>query len=457
MNETICAISTARGKGGVAVIRISGTEALDVLKRIFVLFTKKDFEPEPRRVYYGSIIRDGVEIDDVTVTYFKAPASYTGEDVCEISCHGGAYVTRAVLEVALSNGARLAEAGEFTKRAYINGKLSLSRAEAVGQIIDAQTDAQLRLSSATRRGTLSRKIDEIKAIMLDLIARAYVIVDYPDEDLPSVERGDMCEKLDKVRGELQALKRTYRTGVAVCEGVKTVIVGRPNVGKSSLYNALCGQELAIVTDIAGTTRDLIEHTVSVGDLTLKLTDTAGIRQTEDTVEKIGVERALEQLDSATLVLCVFDASEEENEQDKELLEKIKQKSAVIIVNKTDKEKKMSPEFEAEIKNSPCRVVYASAKNDQGIDELGRVLGEMYDLDEIDLSSDAVISNARQASGVNNALDIVEEACAFLDMGQSPDIVCFALERALASLEEIDARAVSEEIVNQIFSRFCVGK
>lgn len=457
MNETICAISTARGKGGVAVIRISGESALEVLKRSFVLFSKKDFEPEPRKCYYGSIIRDGVEIDDVTVTYFKAPASYTGEDVCEICCHGGTYVTSAVLEVALSNGARLAEAGEFTKRAYINGKLTLSKAEAVGQIIDAQTDAQLRLSSAQRRGTLSARLDKIKGIMLDLIARAYVVVDYPDEDLPSVERCDMAEKLDKVREELQALKGTYRTGLAVCEGVKTVIVGKPNVGKSSLYNALCGEELAIVTDIAGTTRDVIEHTVSVGDVTLRLADTAGIRETSDVVEKIGVERALERFDEATLVLCVFDASEREDERDTALFEKIKGKTAIAIINKTDKEKRLSAEFEAQIKESFSRVVYLSARTDEGTSALGGVLNEMYNLDELDLSSDAIISNARQASSVNNALDIVSEACAFLDMGQSPDIVCFALERALASLEEIDARGISEEIVNQIFSRFCVGK
>ncbi len=457
MNETICAISTAKGKGGVAVIRISGDEALEVLKRSFMLSSKKNFEPEPRKCYYGNIIRDGVEIDDVTVTYFKSPASYTGEDVCEICCHGGTYVTRAVLEVALSNGARLAEAGEFTKRAYINGKLTLSRAEAVGQIIDAQNDAQLRLSSATRRGTLSKRIDKIKAIMLDLIARAYVVVDYPDEDLPSVERVDMSEKLEKVREELQKLKGTYRAGLAVCEGVKTVIVGKPNVGKSSLYNALCGQELAIVTDIAGTTRDVIEHTVSVGDVTLRLADTAGIRETSDAVEKIGVEKALERFDEATLVLCVFDASEKEDEKDKELLEKIKGKSAIAIINKTDKERKLSVEFEKEIQNSVSHIVYISAKEDTGIEALGKVLNEMYELDEIDLSNDGVISNARQVSSVNLSLNSVTEACSFLDMGQSPDIVCFALERALACLEEIDARAVSEEIVSQIFSRFCVGK
>ncbi|MBO5374617.1 MAG: tRNA uridine-5-carboxymethylaminomethyl(34) synthesis GTPase MnmE [Clostridia bacterium] len=457
MSDTICAISTARGKGGVAMIRISGPDALSTLRRAFVAFSKGDFEPEPRKCYYGQILRDGVPIDDVTATYYKAPASYTGEDVCEICCHGGIYVTQAVLEVALSSGARLAEAGEFTRRAYINGKLSLSRAEAVGQIIDATNDAQLRLSSATRRGTLSKKLDEIKGIMLDLIARAYVVVDYPDEDLPSLERGAMIESLSLARDELYKLKKSYRAGLAVCEGVKTAIVGRPNAGKSSLYNALSGEELDIVTDIAGTTRDVIEHTVSVGDVTLRLADTAGIRDTADEVEKIGVERARERLDTAELVLCVFDASEVESSEDWELLSQIEGRSAVAIINKTDKQRKMSTALEDEIKKRIKRVVYMSAKAEKGIDELGRVLNEMYALDEIDLSSDAVISNARQASSVNTALQKIEEACAFLEMGQSPDIVCFSLESALSCLEMIDARAVSEEIVSQIFSRFCVGK
>ena len=456
MNETICAISTARGKGGVAVIRISGDEALEIVKRFFVRAGGKGDDFEPRRVYYGEVFRDGVAIDDVTLTCFKAPASYTGEDVCEICCHGGIYVTKAVLELVLSNGARLAEAGEFTKRAYVNGKLSLTRAEAVGQIIDAQNDAQLRLSGATRRGTLCAALDKIKGKMLELISRAYVIVDYPDEDLPSLERVEMRNILDEVKDELYRLKRSYKAGLAVSEGVKTAIIGRPNAGKSSLYNAISGEELAIVTDIAGTTRDIIEHTVSVGDVTLRLADTAGIRDTDNAVEKIGVERARERLNEAELVLLVFDASEAENAEDKELLCAVKGRCAVAVINKTDKERKMSAEFEDEIKRGVSRVVYMSAR-DGNVEELGRVLNEMYELDEIDLSNDAVISNARQASSVNAAVSSVEEASSFLDMGQSPDIVCFALERALACLDQIDARAVSEEIVSQIFSRFCVGK
>ena len=457
MNDTISAISTARGKGGVALIRISGPDSLSVLRRVFTPMSGDFSEPTPRKCYYGSFLRDGVIIDDVTVTYFKAPASYTGEDVCEICCHGGLYVTQAVLEGVLSSGARLAEAGEFTRRAYINGKLSLSRAEAVGQVIDATNDAQLRLSSAIRRGTLSNKLDQIKGILLDLIARAYVVVDYPDEDLPELERTTMSERLDSALSELTSLKKSYRASRAVCEGIKTAIVGRPNAGKSSLYNSLCGEDLAIVTDIAGTTRDIIEHTVSVGDVTLRLADTAGIRDTSDTVERIGVERAMQKMDEAELVLCVFDSSVKENDEDRLILKNATDKCSVAIINKSDKEKAISEDFENEIKSSLSRVVYMSARDGEGVDSLAKILNEMYSLDQIDLSNDAIIANARQASSVSSALERVNEAKELLDIGESPDIVCFALENALSHLEMIDARGVSEEIVNQIFARFCVGK
>ena len=456
-NDTISAISTAKGKGGVAMIRISGADALSILKRVFLPFGKGECPFEPRKCYYVRIIRDGVSIDDVTATYFKAPASYTGEDVCEICCHGGLYVTQAVLEVVLSNGARMANAGEFTRRAYINGKLTLTRAEAVGLVIDATNDAQLRLSASLQRGTLTKKLDALKGEYLDLIARAYVVVDYPDEELPQLERDEMRERLEKILFELEKLKTSHRASRAVCEGITTAIVGRPNAGKSSLYNALSGEDLAIVTDIAGTTRDVIEHSVSVGDVTLRLFDTAGIRETLDTVEKIGVDRAKQKLDEAELVLCVFDASEAENDEDALILSLAQDKSVIAIINKTDAERGMSEAFEKQIKEKISRVIYMSVRDGQGLDELARTLAQMYALDEISLSNDAVILGARQASSVKLALEKTSEAMALLRIGESPDIVCFALEEALASIEQIDARGISEQIVDQIFSRFCVGK
>ena len=454
--DTIAAISTARGKGGVAMIRISGDGALGIAERVF---SSSSFKKEhcPRKCYYGSIIRDGVAIDDVTVTYFKAPASYTGEDVCEICCHGGLYVTQAVLETVLSNGARMALAGEFTKRAYINGKLTLSRAEAVGGVIDALNDAQLRLSSSQARGALSSKLSEIKEIMLELISRAYATIDYPDEDIEETDREEFCEKLKIISSELQRLKKSYRASRAVTEGIKTAIVGRPNAGKGSLYNLLSGESLAIVTDIAGTTRDVIENTVSVGDVTLRLADTAGIRDTDDAVERIGVLRAKEKMDEAELVLCVFDASEEENDEDRFILDQGSQKSVIAIINKCDKERKMSPEFEERIKEKIKRTVYISAETGEGVCDIEKNLSNMYALDEIDITNDAVIANARQLSSVNSALEKVDFALSELDLGSTPDIVCFSLENALSELEMIDASAITEKIVDRIFSRFCVGK
>ena len=347
LNETVAAISTARGKGGVAVIRISGDDALEIATA--VVRTKSKII-EPRRCYYGEILRDGDIIDDGILTYYKAPCSFTGEDVCEICCHGGIYVTQAVLESVLSKGASIAGAGEFTKRAYINGKLTLSRAEAIGNVIDARTDAQLRLSSSQARGALSKRIEQIREKMLTLIAHAYATVDYPDEDIEDATRDEISSTLSSVLDELECLKRSYRTGRAVCEGIKTAIIGKPNAGKSSLYNMLLHENLAIVTDIAGTTRDVIEHTASLGGVTLNLADTAGIRQSLDVVEKIGIERAREKVLDSELLFCVFDQSTKETDEDSEILDLARGKCAIAIINKTDTSPMISQEFMEKIDN-----------------------------------------------------------------------------------------------------------
>ena len=452
--KTVAAISTAKGKGGVAVIRISGECALEIGLRVVRLKTNT---PEPRKCYYGEILRDGDIIDDGILTYYKAPHSFTGEDVVEICCHGGVYVTQAVLESVLSQGAEMAGAGEFTKRAYINGKLTLSRAEAIGNVIDAKTDSQLRLSSSQARGSLSHKISQIREQMLGLIAHAYATVDYPDEDIEDATREEMAQTLNSVLSDLNSLKGSYRAGRAVCEGIKTAIIGKPNAGKSSLYNMILQDNLAIVTDIAGTTRDVIEHTASLGGVTLNLADTAGIRESLDVVEKIGIERAKEKIAHSELLLCVFDQSTKESAEDEFILECAEGKSAIAIINKTDTPPAISQESIEKIEKTCLKTVYISAKNNQGYEELANTLAELYDLGKIDLSNDAVISNARQFASVTLALDEAREAKEALDLGQTPDIVLFALEKSLSSLDMIDAREASEEIVNTIFSRFCVGK
>jgi len=293
--------------------------------------------------------------------------------------------------------------------------------------------------------------------MLSLVAHAYATVDYPDEDIEEATREEMVATLDSVLTELTALKRSYRTGKAVCEGVKTAIIGKPNAGKSSLYNMLLHENLAIVTDIAGTTRDIIEHTASLGGVTLNLADTAGIRQSTDVVEKIGIERARAKVDDSELLLCVFDQSTKETAEDEEILDLVKGKSAIAIINKTDEEQKISKEFLEKVSTACLSTVYISAKSSQGYEELANTVSRLYDLGEFDLSNDAIISNARQFSSVSLALEETKNAKEALDFGQTPDIVLFALEKALSDLDMIDAKGASEEIVNTIFSRFCVGK
>ena len=453
-NKTIAAISTAHGKGGVAMIRISGDEALNVALRVFKA-TAKDIKP--RYCYYGSILRDGDIIDDGTLTYFKAPNSYTGEDVCEICCHGGIYATRAVLESVLSSGAVLAGAGEFTKRAYLNGKLTLSRAEAVGNVIDAKTDYQLRLSSSTARGVLSSKIGEIREKIISLITRSYATIDYPDEDIEDNTRQEMVDTLNSVYLSVSSLKKSYKAGRAVSEGIKTAIIGKPNAGKSSLYNLLLGEDVAIVTDIAGTTRDVIENVASIGGVTLNIADTAGIHDTSDVVEKIGVERAKSKIESSELLLCIFDSSTPETDEDAFIIDTASGKAAIAIINKSDTENKLSSEFEQKIKDSFENVVYISAKDTSSLDKLASVISNMYELGSIDISNDAIISSARQFSSVSLALESIIQAKEALEFGETPDIICFTLEKALSELDMIDARETSEEIVNEIFSRFCVGK
>ena len=454
LNDTIGAISTPYGKGGVAVIRISGDTALDVAKRVFKF---KASSVEPRKAYYGEIVRGDTVIDDGILTYFKAPNSFTGQDVCEIACHGGIYSTQAVLEAVLSAGARVAGAGEFTKRAYINGKLTLSRAEAVSNVIDAKTDSQLRLSSSIARGVLSDKIEEIREDIIALISRAYAVIDYPDEDIEDNSYDEMEKTINKVVSSLERLNKSYKAGKAISEGIKTAIVGKPNAGKSSLYNALLGKDMAIVTDIAGTTRDVIESTASLGGVTLCLADTAGIRETEDTVEKIGVMRAIQKIDESELIFCVFDFSRQEDGEDWRILEDVKGKSAIGIINKTDTPRGISEKFEEEIKSTLSKTVYISAKDLTGFEELEKIVSDMYSLGEFDLSSDAIIANARQSASVKLALDEAVYARDVLVSRMTPDVVCFTLEKALSELNMIDLRDAGEEIVSAIFSRFCVGK
>lgn len=454
--STVAAVSTPRGKGGVALIRISGEEAVAVASRCFSPKSGKSVEDLPdRTAVFGDILQDGAPIDDGMLTLFRAPASYTGETIAEITCHGGVLVTRRVLEAVFAAGALPAPAGEFTRRAFLNGKLSLTKAEAVGEILEAKSDAQLRIAASQRRGALSDRIEKAAKETVSLIAAVYAKIDYPDEDLAEVSDAEFCARAGAICEDLTRLRRTYRAGSAIFEGVRTVICGAPNRGKSSLYNAIAGEEAAIVTDVAGTTRDTLERDLPLGKVLLHLTDTAGIRETEDTVEQIGVRRAEEKLREAELILCVLDASKPQTEEDTSLLASLASLPApkIAVFNKCD------------LAASPwelpeglfCKEVRISAKNGEGIETLTSAVEDLFLSDAISTDDGAIVTAARQFAALGEAVERIEDALRLVKDGMGTDLAASDLERAVSALDELDGRAVSEDVVSEIFGKFCVGK
>ncbi len=453
--STIAAVSTPRGKGGVALIRISGEEAVTVAGRCFSPKCGKSVsELSPRTAYFGDILDGGMPIDDGMLTVFRAPASYTGEDMVEISCHGGILVTSRVLEAVFKAGATPAAAGEFTRRAFVNGKLSLTKAEAVGEILEAKSDAQLRIAASQRRGVLSEKIDSAARALTTLIADVYARIDYPDEDLAEIGDDEFARRAEEIKDSLVRLRSTYRSGSAIFEGIKTVICGAPNRGKSSLYNAIAGEDAAIVTEIAGTTRDILERDIPLGSVLLHLTDTAGIHDTADVVEQIGVSRAKERLCEAELVICVLDGSRELSSEDTSLLDSLKDILApkIAVLNKSDicEAQFALPDGMFE------KVVRMSAKSGD-IAELKAAVESLFIDEKIDTHSDAIITSARQAASLDEAIALIGDAVKTAVSGMGADLASSDLERAVATLDELDGKAVSENVVSEIFSRFCVGK
>ena len=454
--STVAAVSSPRGKGGVALIRISGEEAVAVASRCFSPKSGISVcDLASRTAVFGDITDEGGIIDDGMLTLFRAPASYTGEDVVEITCHGGVLVTSRVLEAVFKAGAIPAAAGEFTRRAFVNGKLSLTKAEAVGEILEAKSDAQLRIAASQRRGALSGKIEEAAKELVALIAAVYAKIDYPDEDLAEVSDGEFVARASDVCEKLEKLKSTYRAGSAIFEGIKTVICGAPNRGKSSLYNLIAGEEAAIVTDIAGTTRDVLERDIPLGDVLLHLTDTAGIHKTSDVVEQIGVSRAEQKVSEAELVLLVLDGSAPLSGEDTELIRSLESVSApkIAVLNKCDK-----GSFDIELpKGIFAKTVRLSAKNGDGMDMLKNAVKDLFLSDMINSSDDAVVSSARQFASLEEAVARIKDAVALVSGGLSTDLAASDLERAVAALDELDGRRVSEDVVSEIFSKFCVGK
>lgn len=458
--HTISAISTPSGKGGVAIIRISGEDALNILDKIFLPRGKTLPKDAPRMQIFGDILLGGDKIDDGLATYFPAPKSYTGEDVVEISCHGGILVSRLVLEATLTAGARIAEAGEFTKRAFINGRLSLTEAEGVGELLEAKSLAEVKLTSRKSKSLLSKKIEEIRADLTDVLSSTYARIDYPDEDLGEYTDEESCERLKLIRSKISTLLSTYPTGKAISEGVKTVICGKPNVGKSTLYNAILGEDAAIVTDIEGTTRDVLSTTVPLGNVMLRLSDTAGVRDKSlaETVERIGIEKSLSAIDSAELIIAVFDVSRGFSEDDKKLVELIKSADCakIAIFNKIDLG---NAEIDSSFTDIFDKTLTASFKcGDTGaVKALTDAVSELFIDEKIKVGDEAIVSSARHSAALTRALSLTDAAIDAYSLGVFTDAAASEVEGALSAIAEIDGRAVSEEVVADIFSKFCVGK
>ena len=458
----IAAISTPPGKGGVALIRISGTGAHELAREIFVPIGNKDIRDYPERhQIYGYIICNGERCDDGMLTLFKGPRSYTGEDMAEICCHGGVLITRTVLGEILARGAMPAERGEFTRRAFVNGKLSLTEAEGIGNLLEAVTDEQIRLASAPARTALQNAVDNIRKSLTDTLSSIYARIDYPEEDLGEFSEEETLQRLSEVRENMLRLYESYKTGKAISEGIRTVITGKPNAGKSTLYNLILGEEAAIVTDIAGTTRDLLSATASLGRVTLNLTDTAGIRNTEsaDAVEKIGIKRSCDKLLSAELIIAVFDLSRKLDEADREILDLISPLPAtkIAILNKSDSS---SAAFDkAYVSGVFDEVLSLSVREnpDDALVSLTKLINRLFTDEKLSTTGDAIISSVRQHSALRSALGFIDTAIGAYKLGMPVDAASSDIELALGAISELDGRAVAESVTDGIFAKFCVGK
>lgn len=452
--STIAAISTGRAPGGIGVVRISGENAIEIGDKIFSSFNNKKLcELDGYSALYGKAIDKNGSIDNVVALLFRAPKSYTGEDVVEISCHGGLFVTDKVLKAVFEAGAVPAEAGEFTKRAFLNGKMDLTSAESVMNIISAQGEQAEKIALGVLEGRLFKEIKKITDKLVYDMALLSAWVDYPYEEIEDLSENNLKEHIDESISSLEKLINDFGKGQIIMEGVDTAIVGCPNVGKSTLMNLLSGTEKSIVTEIAGTTRDVVEDTVNVGGITLRLADTAGVRETDDIVESIGVDRAVKRLETAELVLAVFDASRELNEQDKRLIELCKGKKAIGIVNKIDTDKNY---LNGEIEKNFSQTVFISAKTGEGKAELSKAIEELLGTADFDTSATAIV-NERQCDCCKKALDALRDADNALMLGMTMDAVTVCLDSAVENLMILTGEKATELVVNEIFAQFCVGK
>lgn len=457
LTDTIAAVGTALSNSGISIIRISGKDSLNVISKIFNNYSKL----EPNKIIFGKILKGDLVLDTVLVSYFKAPKSYTGEDICEINCHGGNQITKQILELVIENGARMAEPGEFSKRAFINGKMDLSQAEAVINLINSRTSTDTRIAANQLEGNLSNKIKQLREELIELLAHIEVSVDYPEYDYEEVENSNVENLIDKKVNEINKILDTYEHGRIISGGINVAILGKPNVGKSSLLNKLSNSQKAIVTDIAGTTRDVIDDTINIGNLVLNISDTAGIRETEDVIEKIGVERSLKKIDEVDLVIYMIDVENGIEKSDLEILSKIQNKGIkmITVINKMDKEEKskfgtvLKELNEYKINN----VVKMSIYNDKGVDELKNLIEKMFFENDYDYEHELIITNVRHKDLLKKAAIALNAAKNDLINGMPIDLVSINIKNAAKDLGEIIGADVSSDVVNKIFEKFCLGK
>lgn len=457
MSTTIASISTAPGIGGIGIIRMSGAQTFEILEKIFKQKNPQKIEDiKGYTIKYGHIVDNEKIIDEVLVSYFKAPKSYTTENMCEINSHGGTVILKEILELCLKNGAELAEPGEFTKRAFLNGRIDLAQAESVIDIINAKSEKEAKSSINQLEGFLSRDISEIKQGILDVLVNIDVTIDYPEYDTPEVQKKEIKDMLENTINKLSRLEKSFDNGKIIKDGIKTAIIGKPNAGKSSLLNAILKEDRAIVTALAGTTRDTIEEFVTVRGVPLKLVDTAGIREAVDEVEKIGVEKSIKQAQDADLEIAIFDSSKPLDAEDLEILNLIKNKKTIILLNKTDLEQVIS-EDDDRLTGVTSNILKISALNKTGIEELYDKISEMFNLDEINLDNEVLITNLRHKNIISKAKENALNAKNALENNMPIDIIAIYIRQILDDLGEITGEVVTEDIINEIFSKFCLGK
>jgi len=453
--STIVAISTSPGIGGIGIIRMSGKDTFEILNKIFK--PKNKTEIKGYTMKYGNIIdnENNKIIDEVLVSYFISPKSYTTENMCEINSHGGVIVMKQILDLCLKNGAELAEAGEFTKRAFLNGRIDLIKAEAIIDIINAKTEKEKDASVSQLNGFLSKEISNIEKELLSFTADIEANIDYPEYDIEQVSVNKSLDTLNSVKNKLLKLKESFNNGKILKEGINTAIIGRPNVGKSSLLNVLLKEERAIVTEFEGTTRDTIEEYINIKGIPLKIIDTAGIRETDNAVEKIGIEKSIEIAKSADLIIAIFDISQDLKDDDRRILELIANKNAIIVLNKIDLT--VNKTTESAINELNKEIVKISALERQGIDDIYEKIVKLYDLNKINIEGENIVTNSRHQYLINQSLNSLEKALETVNSGLPLDIIAIDVRDILMNLGKITGKNVSEDVINEIFSKFCLGK